>query len=697
VKITKTLTPEKPTITRQPPTSQVVKRVLPASVNTSTPIRSVNSSPNVIVTEQKIIRRGDDGTMTEKIVISPKTQRLINRTDPVSGSIEKAAIDKIMAKRMNPRKRENEYLVKWESKPQTWECASHLETCKDLIENFEILLAKQKEMRAKSAAQQQAQTLPSTPIASQVVVQQASATSTPIATPNRPERSSKQKAINQVKQWTGGNKHQDDSIESQGIKRKAIEEDDEFDEEIDGDDVDDEDYELESSWEKKKMAQQLGQTSVKKIKTDVLGQNGSPRVISKAGDVRTIGATTVVRKVVGTKSPDVIMAGQKQVSGVFKKASPTVNAVKANTPTGLLPRKVGEGQVRIVEKKDQIQSGIVRVNQVGTPKGTTVTTRVVSKPSPAPGARQQTQVVRSQAQAVQNQQKALAQKIIQQRSAVKSSPNTPTSSPGLLPRQPATTTTPASGQVVRKVGATQVTKKTPVTTRVVKKTAANVNEQQQEEDDGLEDPFPKDLPPIENDSTSPPPPLTLCPITGKVLGESGEIVDAAALAAAQAEEAEGDQQHQITQLLTNEDGSPIYITGDDGTMYQVAGKNANGETILVSTNAEGEQTCVLLPADQDILAGLTGIQTSDVSEVAAAGQTLTEDGTIAESGSATEGSQDEQYFAKDENEAFQLAEGADGAAVNQPLSIAVSGEGGDSQDGQITAEIVQADEPSPGK
>ena len=68
VRITKTLTPEKPLVNARPsPVSQVVKRVLPASV---TPAKS---SPNVIVTEQKVIRRADDGSVQEKIVISPKT------------------------------------------------------------------------------------------------------------------------------------------------------------------------------------------------------------------------------------------------------------------------------------------------------------------------------------------------------------------------------------------------------------------------------------------------------------------------------------------------------------------------------------------------------------------------------------------------------------------------------------------------
>lgn len=594
--------------------------------------------------------------------------RLISRTDPVSGVIEKASVEKIMAKRMNPRKRENEYLVKWEFKPQTWEPASHLDTCKDLIDNFEVLLAKQKEMRLKSQQQ--------TPQAQQP---QPTATSTPTApaTPNRPVRFSKEKAINQVKQWTGGNKHQDESTEVASGKRK-LEEEDEFEEEMDGDDVDDADYELESSWERKKMAQQLGQTSVKRIKTDGLGQNGSVRVMNKSGSDMTIGAT-VVRKVIGTKSPDVIMAGQKQQSGVFKRASPAV-----------VQKKPGEGQVRIVGSKDQVQSGIVRVGAAGTPKVTQVVTRVVPKASPAQQLRGSpgTGTVVRTVQSVQNQQKTLAQKIIQRSPVNKGQPPANRPSVGqVVQRQSART--PANA-AARK----PTTPQQPVTRRGAQATPTgratkSGTTNHDDDDDGIPDPFPKDLPPIETESSSPPPPLTLCPITGKVLGQAeGEV---------EAQEQEGDgensDQHQITQLLSNEDGTPIYITGDDGTMYQVAGKNAKGETILISTNAEGEQTCVLLPADQDLLAGLPGIQTTDASE-AAIEAPLSVDAAVAEAVSAAEQADGEQqFFAKEGDETSQSG----GEEVTQPLSIAVGGESGDSQDGQITAEIVQADEPSPGE
>lgn len=61
------MSPEKPTVVpRANTTAQVVKRVLPSGQNQN------RSSPNVIVTEQKVIRRADDGTISEKIVISPQ-------------------------------------------------------------------------------------------------------------------------------------------------------------------------------------------------------------------------------------------------------------------------------------------------------------------------------------------------------------------------------------------------------------------------------------------------------------------------------------------------------------------------------------------------------------------------------------------------------------------------------------------------
>lgn len=151
--------------------------------------------------------------------------------------------------------------------------------------------------------------------------------------------------------------------------------------------------------------------------------------------------------------------------------------------------------------------------------------------------------------------------------------------------------------------------------------------------------------------------LTLCPVTGKLITKAEAEAQAAAgedadselqrlltsaeeeAAAAMAGSATG-ADTQIHELIQNEDGSPVMITGDDGTVYQVAGKNAEGQTLLITQGEEGEQQCVIMAAPEDAA------------------------GDSAHSGSTGEG--EEAMMAVD----------------------------GDSQDGQITAELVQADEPS---
>lgn len=109
---------------------------------------------------------------------------------------------------------------------------------------------------------------------------------------------------------------------------------------------------------------------------------------------------------------------------------------------------------------------------------------------------------------------------------------------------------------------------------------------------------------------SPERPMTLCPFTGAVLGkaegektppieeeikiEEEQIVEQTPGVAVSG--GEGDT--QISQIMTNEDGSPLLVTGEDGTIYQVAGKNAEGQTILIAQGADGEQQCLFVAADE---------------------------------------------------------------------------------------------------
>ena len=68
---------------------------------------------------------------------------------------------------------------------------------------------------------------------------------------------------------------------------------------------------------------------------------------------------------------------------------------------------------------------------------------------------------------------------------------------------------------------------------------------------------------------------------------------------------------QIQQVMTKEDGSPLLATGEDGTIYQVVGKNAEDQTILIAHGGKyGEQQCLLVASEdeQGVLHMLAGEQ-----------------------------------------------------------------------------------------
>uniref|UniRef100_A0ABK9MQL8 Chromo domain-containing protein n=1 Tax=Glossina morsitans morsitans TaxID=37546 RepID=A0ABK9MQL8_GLOMM len=157
--------------------------------------------------------------------------RRAKRTVPNSDEIVEENVEKIVAKRFNPRRRMHEYLVKWESQTlqNTWEPASHLENVPHLLDTFEKQLARQKETRAALQAKQQAAANQGTlkpgetnnktnegikkeiisTVASKNLLKTTIDTSSTsegnklqMASPSeRPQRTSKTKALDQVKQW----------------------------------------------------------------------------------------------------------------------------------------------------------------------------------------------------------------------------------------------------------------------------------------------------------------------------------------------------------------------------------------------------------------------------------------------------------------------------------------------------------------
>lgn len=746
VKITKTIIesgPEEKKATPSPVTSPTAgNRFLanrkpdykpPVAVTTAAAPKSEPEVKKVPVTTTSAVKKPEPATLAK-----PSGKRSVaKRTTPGSGEVVEEEVEKILAKRFNPRRKEHEYLVKWTKfahDANTWEPLIHLQTCQSVLEYFEVQLAKQKEQRAAAAArtlqQQQAEkakaagtTVTSTAASSQSAtvvpvvtlaktttpVPVAAAASTPQMVPlaqssplgGRPARNSKVNAMDKVKQWVttgggGGSSGYDTDI---GIKRKM-----DGDSEFDGEEE-----------------EELG--GIKRIKAE----NGGAQIVSRQG----------VKVTYASKSPGKIVNG---VGGVKKEddnaAEVIVKTVKDGTQSGVVKKPgftgaknvAGEAKIQIVNRGEVSKQGVFKVNS-GTPSPqpspaapvvnrttppgttTTTTTRIVRKNI---GGTQQLvkQVVRTtipiqqaqQSQAPQQQQqignRQPLQKVVNNASQTgapipklttnivpRSSLSPKVGGPN-QPKQPINrnirsapvsknTTPEAKINALRKQGLNVVKRViSPAATSVEQKT--HIAHEEEEDEAGIADPFPTQI--STQVPQSPPRALTLCPVTGKVLGQAeGEPtpVPSPDIKDDKKQEVEQPQDTQVHQYLTNEDGSPIIVAGEDGTLYQVAGKNAEGQTILIAQGENGEQQCVLVASQEG--EGEEG-----------AGGVLTLDAAVSEAVAQIAVPQEGQQLTEEQAAQYKLQEGVD---PNQQLTIQT---GEDSQDGQITAEVVQADQPSPG-
>lgn len=140
------------------------------------------------------------------------------------------------------------------------------------------------------------------------------------------------------------------------------------------------------------------------------------------------------------------------------------------------------------------------------------------------------------------------------------------------------------------------------------------------------DPFPKDLPPPEPDS--PPREFTLDPITGLVLGqaegepepqpqedqepeEEPEAQKSIIIKHEQIDETTGQDMPSLiipdsgvssgetTTITLPDNGEPLMITGEDGVVYQVAGQNEEGQTLLVAQGADGQMYVTAATTSED--------------------------------------------------------------------------------------------------
>lgn len=169
VKITKTVVDNsaEPVRGRQLVTNRVVNKTpmsqkeLDASFNelknseTSTPIGTKRPIVRSPPSKNIITRVGTTVIQSKPGVVSRDAWRTIGSAANGSMQTKEHRIEKILAKRFNPRQKEHEYLIKWENishENNTWEPASHLEPCPVLLDTFEKQLARQKEQRQAQAA-----------------------------------------------------------------------------------------------------------------------------------------------------------------------------------------------------------------------------------------------------------------------------------------------------------------------------------------------------------------------------------------------------------------------------------------------------------------------------------------------------------------------------------------------------------------
>lgn len=304
--------------------------------------------------------------------------RMARKTIPNSNNeTAEHKIEKILAKRFNPRRKEQEYLIKWDGfshEENTWERKTNLDTCPELLDTFEKQLARQKEQRAalqakqeqleaeKKAAADNNIDKPTTPSAAKNVAKTVTpktptsanakkpiSSGSPLnqsnqyvdESPTRLTRSSKAKALDTVRNWCS-----DSNDESSSKKRKSDDSDyDQDPAETDEDDSDeDESFKLDA---KKSDASQTKEPPAKMIKTDTAavakafikaGQSGNVRItpVNKTPTTIAIASLNSAKlngpnaAPIEKQSADVVIKNIKdnKPTGIVKKPGVTVNSVR---------------------------------------------------------------------------------------------------------------------------------------------------------------------------------------------------------------------------------------------------------------------------------------------------------------------------------------------------------------------------------
>ncbi|KOC63250.1 Chromodomain Y-like protein [Habropoda laboriosa] len=372
--------------------------------------------------------------------IKPKGKSSKAGDDDRDSSDEEYTVEKILAKRFNPKKRCSEYLLKWEGyghEHNTWEPAEHVATCKHLLEEFERNLAKQKELKA---AQQQGNAKAAGrghPAHKTVIKTEAKPGPSTAAQVGRPMRSSKSKAMDQVKQWCGSMKDEDNDL--LGKRRMDYSESDSEDggssaaKRAKGDTGSDEDWTGESEEERLLGRSDVIQRAFNRANAQ---SNGSNRASGSSTDLAT---SLGLQSPEGAKSnqPPVLVANAKGVVKVDPKQMPNLTSgvyvmsrkdgiIKLDSsPSGKLAVKGSPTTQGVLMVQNRDNTNVVRKQVISASQSNSVTpVKVVSKMDGS-------QVV--------TQMKVVSKPVTSKAGGQRSADGRP-----LLPRPPLRATTPTS-------------------------------------------------------------------------------------------------------------------------------------------------------------------------------------------------------------------------------------------------------------
>ncbi|GJQ87785.1 putative chromatin organization modifier domain protein [Trypoxylus dichotomus] len=414
-------------------------------------------------------------------------------------------VEKIVSKRYNPGKKTHEYLIKWENFPEeqnTWEPVAHLDSCRQLVDDFDRHLARLKAQKiSRGSLVQRRPHKKSLPEKNSDLI----LTSTG---PGRPQRTSKQKALNQVKVWCGNISDADE-----GGSGKRVFSDSDSD-----------------SFEKKMKLEEESSDS----DDDLRPPSVAVRKVIKTPLNGISRKQPLPENILVPDAHGVVTINQKQLpalsSGVYVM-SKTAGIIKLDSNTSKIAASGGHAVIKVAPKIGQ------------------TSIKVVKRSDPSNGSKAPT-ILNSKFKPLM---RPIGAKVIAHRRPPSSS---------------TTSTTTTSATIIKRIEAPKI------------ETTAKIED---DESDGLEElPFPTDLPLPEPDS--PPGEFTLCPLTGKVLGQdyppSEEEMETDANVTIKQEVTETNvgsvQQQQSTTAAANSNGySSLDVLND-----------LNGCNILTATDGE---------------------------------------------------------------------------------------------------------------